>query len=217
MTALSPSIAARVLGLIVIVAGIATAPLGSPITAAFALTAVGLLLLLTRPRPLPLLRRGLPALIGVGALSLPIALTDPQRAALLAARATLALTAALAIASTIPSGRLGPALSALGLPASIAAVLTTLLRQLTLLGSEARRLWLARRLRGARGVGASTEMMAALLVKSAARAERVELAMRLRGYDERHAPAGVVLRVADTPALACAALVATALHVVALS
>jgi cobalt/nickel transport system permease protein len=128
----------------------------------------------------------------------------PERAALIGCRALLALIAAIAIAGTIPSGRFGPALAAIGVPSSLAAVIAGVLRQLDLLLAEGRRLALARRLRGARGTAASVEMLAALLTRSAARAERVELAMRLRGYAGLAPAADVSLRRTDAPVLIAA-------------
>jgi energy-coupling factor transporter transmembrane protein EcfT len=58
-------------------------------------------------------------------------------------------------------------------------------------------------------------MLAALLARSATRAERVELALRLRGYDERERPEGVPLALRDAPTLAIAAIAALAVHLVA--
>jgi energy-coupling factor transporter transmembrane protein EcfT len=214
-SALGPSIAARVLGLLLLVTGIATAPLDRAASLLAAAATVGLLLALVRPEPRLLARRALPAAIGVAALALPIAFVAPERAALIACRALLALLAALAIASTIPSGRFGSALAALGVPAAFAAVVAGVLRQLDLLIAEGRRLAIARRLRGARGTAVSVELLAALLTRSAARAERVELAMRLRGHAEHASGTDVRLRPADAPAVVAALAASVLIHLAA--
>ncbi len=189
----------------------------SPLTRPRALGAIGMVVVAvvfaTRP-PMRIWSRGVVGLFGVVAVAMPIVWSDPERALWLALRATLALGAAIAIGSTIPSASLGPALSSLGLPRGVAAVISTLLRQIDLLIAEGRRLTLARRLRGATGLGASTELFAALLVKSSQRAERVELALRLRGYDERRPPAGVALAATDAPFVVLVLGVALASHMV---
>lgn len=212
----APSVAARLLALALMAVGLATVPLTRPAPLLLALGLVLAIVAIVRPAPRRIARRGLPALLGIGALALPLAASDPARGATVALRALLAVTAVLTIAETIPLTRVGPALSALGLPPALSNVVATLLRQLGSLLDEGRRLALARRLRGAGGVGVSTEMMAGLLARSAARAERVELAMRLRGYDEAHRLPGTALRLADTPLLTLAAAAAVALHLAAL-
>jgi energy-coupling factor transporter transmembrane protein EcfT len=210
-----PSVAARVLVSLLAVVGIATAPLGSTPSALCAVAVVLGLLAWTRPEPRLLMRRGIWPLLGIIALALPIAFAEPERAGSLAARAVLAVTAALAIGSTIPSSRLGSALAALGVPASLAAVIATVLRQVDLLVVEGRRLSLARSLRGARGASASVDTLATLLARSAARAERVELAMRLRGYAIDRSRPGVSLALRDMPLLMIAAAASVAIHFVA--
>ena len=208
----TPSVAARLVGAVLLAMGLATAPLTEPAALFAALAVVAAVLAIARPRISTLLSRGLLALFAIVALALPIALSDPMRGASIAIRATLATTAVLAITSSIPFARLGPALAALGLPRGFSAVVTTLLRQLGSLGSEARRLQLARTLRGASGRALSGELVAALLTRSAARAERAELAMRLRGYDERQKLPGTSLVASDGALLCSAALAAALVH-----
>jgi energy-coupling factor transporter transmembrane protein EcfT len=207
-----PSIAARVLASLLIVSGIATAPRAAPGSLAASAVLVVLLLLVIRPDARTLGRRAAAALLGVIAVALPIALVDPARASLLAGRALCAALAALAIASTIPAAELGPALSGLGVPRGVSTVIASMLRQAGSIATEGRRLALARSLRGATGLGASTEMFAALLARSSLRAERVELALRLRGHDESARPAGARLGLGDVPAVAAAAVAALGVH-----
>jgi energy-coupling factor transporter transmembrane protein EcfT len=204
-----------VLVLLSIVVGIATAPrqVTSSLVASAAL-ALGLVAL-ARPAPAAFARRAALGALAIAAICLPIAWTDLDRAVWLGGRAAAALVAALALASTIAEAELGPALSALGAPRGVSAVVASLLRQTGSIAAEGRRLALARSLRGATGIGASTEMFAALLARSAQRAERVELALRLRGYDERVRRPGVRLALGDVPAIAAAVLAAVAVHWVA--
>lgn len=210
-----PSVAARVLSLLVIAVGIATAPrqVTSSLVASAAI-ALGLIAM-ARPEPAAFARKAAMGALAISAIAFPIAWSDLERALWLGGRAAAALLAALALASTIPPAELGPALSALGAPRGVSAVVASLLRQTGSIAAEGRRLALARSLRGATGIGASTEMLAALLARSASRAERVELALRLRGYDERVRRAGVRLALGDAPAIVAALSAAIAVHWVA--
>jgi energy-coupling factor transporter transmembrane protein EcfT len=206
------SSAARVLCSVIIVVGVALVPAELRGALAAALV-VALALLVTRPRVRWLLLRFLPALLAIAALVLPLVLAGRAAdASFVAIRASLATVAALAFASTIATGELGAALLALGVPLAVSATVETMLRQLSTLQSEGRRIAFALRLRGARGVTLTTHVCAALLVRSATRAERIELAMRLRGYDMRRAAHAARLRSTDAPALTLAAAAATALH-----
>ena len=74
------------------------------------------------------------------------------------------------------------ALRSLGAPRLLAATIHTMLWQAEHVGDEGRRLLLARRLRGCRE-RFGPDLLAQLLVRTTARAERVDLAMRLRGAD----------------------------------
>lgn len=204
--------AARVLCSIIVVGAVALTPAHRAAAAAAAVL-VALTLLVTMPDARQLLRRALPALLAIGALVLPLLLSGRLHdAGAIAARASLATVAALAFASTIAPGELGAALLALGVPALLGATIEAMLRQLSTLESEGRRIAFALRLRGARGSTLTTHVCAALLVRSAARAERVDLAMRLRGYDVRHAARSSRLRAGDLPALGLVAAAATALQ-----
>lgn len=200
---LTPS--ARVACLLVIVAGIGTAPLDSGRSRA-ALAAVLLgIALVTRPRLGWLARRLGPALVALGALLVPLFIADAERGLSMALRAGSAAFAGSCIASTLSLTELGPGLAGVGVPRALASVVHTLLWQLEHVGSEGRRLILARRLRGARRFG--PEVLSQLLLRTAARAERVDLAMRLRGADgapvgPRFGTAGVVSSLAALAAVA---------------
>lgn len=204
--------AARVLCSILVVGGVALTPAHASAAAAAGVL-VALTLLVTRPTAKALLLRGLPALLAIAALVVPLLLAGRfHDASAIALRAGLSTLAALAFASTIAAGELGAALRALGVPLALSATIETMLRQLSTLESEGRRIAFALRLRGARGSTLTTHVCAALLVRSAARAERVGLAMRLRGYDVRHAAQRARLRSRDLPALTAATLAITALQ-----
>ncbi len=204
--------AARVLCSLFVVCGIALIPARASAAAAACVLVAGTLLVL-RPSVKPLVLRGLPALLAIAALITPLLLAGRvHEASAIAARASLATLAALAFASTIAAGELGAALGALGVPAALSATVETMLRQLSTLESEGRRIAFALRLRGAKGHALTTHVCAALLVRSAGRAERVALAMRLRGYDVRHAAQRARLRAPDLPFLAAAAAAVTALQ-----
>jgi energy-coupling factor transporter transmembrane protein EcfT len=204
--------AARVLCSIIVVGAVALTPAHATAAAAAAVL-VALTLLVTRPDARQLVLRAVPALLAIGALVLPLLLSGrPHEAGAIALRACLATVAALAFASTIAPGQLGAALLSLGVPPVLGATIETMLRQLSTLESEGRRIAFALRLRGARGSTLTTHVCAALLVRSAARAERVDLAMRLRGYDVRYSARSSRLRASDLPALVLLAAAAAALQ-----
>jgi cobalt/nickel transport system permease protein len=112
----------------------------------------------------------------------------------------------------LSSGQLGGALAALRVPYAIAGVIETMLRQVAHVTSEGRRIRLALELRGAHGSGLTLTLLGALLVRSVQRAERVDLAMRLRGYDPGRAAELARLRASDAPALALAIAAALTVH-----
>ncbi|HEV8246916.1 MAG TPA: CbiQ family ECF transporter T component [Polyangiaceae bacterium] len=178
------SAAARVLLLVGLTSAVAT--LRSPNLRQL-LAALVLLLPLTvlgRVSPARLLRR---ALLGLGVVLmfvLPLLIADHAlRAALLGARSMLALLIALSLAETLALAEVAPALAALGVPEKLASVVATALSQLGLLRDSGERIVLARKLRGARGANMGPDVVAALLARSAERAERMALAADLRGRD----------------------------------
>lgn len=177
---MTPGPAARLAGLIVLAAGIATATLASTTSRALLVAILAGVLLVTRPSPRWLALRLAPVLLGLGALLVPLLVGGGgARAPEILARALGAALVAISIASTIPLAELGSALATLGVPRSLASTVHTLLWQLEHVGGLGRRLILARQLRGARRFG--PEVLAQLLVRTTGRAERVDLAMRLRG------------------------------------
>lgn len=206
--------AARLLAGVLLVAAIATTPVGS--LRALLLSSAVLLsaLVAAQPHPRLLARRALPAVVVIAALVLPLLIAgDPARALALGARATLAVGVALAVAASLQLDELPGALSALRVPAALAAVVETMLRQLGSVRDEGRRIVLARQLRGARGFGVGPEVLSALLVRTSARAERADLAMRLRGFNPAAARAEAGLRARDLPLLCLALALVVLLHV----
>jgi energy-coupling factor transporter transmembrane protein EcfT len=202
---------ARIACLVVVVAGIATAPLERASSRVLLGVWLAVVLLVTRPAPRWLLTRGGPALLGVAALLVPFALTAaPERVALLAARALGAASAALSIGSTVALHEVGPALGRLGFPRALAGTVRALLWQVGHVGMEGRRLLLARALRGERGFG--PEVLAQLLVRTTARAERVDLAMRLRGADLSTSAERARFGAVGLAALLISAAASVALH-----
>lgn len=114
-----------------------------------------------------------------------------ERALMIALKVNAAALLLLALISTLEPVRLGKALTQLGLPASLAHMLLLTLRYVAVLRSEAHRLQDAMR---ARGFMAGSNMhtwkslgnlTGQILVRSVERAERVEEAMRLRGFTGR--------------------------------
>lgn len=98
----------------------------------------------------------------------------------------------LALLAPVPPLRLAAGLRGLGLPATMADLALLTLRYVEELRGEIARVRLARRLRGGRdgwrSVGEHGLMLAALLIRSHRRSERIWAAMRLRGYDAIAAP-----------------------------
>lgn len=208
--------AARLLAGAVLVAAIATAPIGS--LPALSISALVLLatLLAAQPRLRPFMHRALPAALVIAALVVPLVIAGRSAQALaMGARATLAVGVALGVAASLALDELPGALSALGVPAALAAVVETMLRQLGSVQDEGRRIVLARRLRGARGFGVGPEVLSALLVRTSARAERAELAMRLRGYNPALAREQARLGRRDLPLLGLTIVLAVLLHIAA--
>jgi energy-coupling factor transporter transmembrane protein EcfT len=208
----SPSAAGRLLATLVVVGGVATAPLPERRTALVLAAVVAAAALgWARPRLAWLWRRALAASLAVTALTIPFVLAGrPDRAAEVGVRAGLALTITLASASRLELRELPVALVSLRVPRELASTLHALLWQLEHVADEGRRLLLARRLRGATGV-IGPEVLSALFARTTLRAERVELAVALRGSDplgERRA-----LSRLDLGITAVACVLAWALHV----
>lgn len=137
-----------------------------------------------------------------------------EAAARLAFRALSAALTVLIFTAGMSPAELTRTLASLRVPASLVDVVDGLLLELDGLLGVARRIVLAQRLRGAKGLRIFTRLVPELLVQSAERAERVDLARRLRGYGVRRQPLSL------TPAdLACFILVlsfAGAVHYLAL-
>ena len=205
--------AARLLAGVVLVAASATAPLAAPaltMSAAIALVA----LFLARPSFAMFTRTLGAGVLGLTALLLPLLFAGQAAAAVrLGARGCLTLTVALAFASTFSVIELAGALSALGMPRPLCAVISSMLRQLGAVRTQGRSLLLARRLRGAAGSGLGADVLGSLLARTAERAERAELAARLRGHELVSARRRSGLRVSDAPLLMCVAALALGLHV----
>jgi energy-coupling factor transporter transmembrane protein EcfT len=203
----------RLLAAVVLVAGIATSPVAKSRAAlAMALTTVALTLLWARPRPRWLLRRAAAALLAVATLVVPFLLADSAgRAREVALRASLALLLTLAVASTLRLAELPNALVSLRLPRELASTVHALLWQLEHVADEGRRLVLARRLRGARSAYGA-EVLSEMLTRTAARAERVELAVALRGGSSLGPRKK--LGTLDLVAVAACLALAMAIHVV---
>jgi energy-coupling factor transporter transmembrane protein EcfT len=128
------------------------------------------------------LRLGM-ALGMIGMLILPfIVIGDVESSARLGLRALGAATVALAFTSDLAGTDLARALGALRAPTAIVEVIEGLALQLDSLKATASRLVLARKLRGARGLASTVSILPELLVQSAERAERMDLARRVRGY-----------------------------------
>ena len=206
--------AARVLGCAVLVTAISTAPLRSRDALVACACATVAVLCVTRAAPLALLKRSVLAVPLLATLVLPMWLVGQAGHAFeLGLRALLALITALSFAATLSIVELPAALSNLGLPRALVLVLGTMLRQAGAVQAQGQRILLARKLRGAKGGAVSAEVLASLLASTSERAERVELAMRLRGADLATPKAGRGLGPPDLPLLLASACAAVAIHV----
>lgn len=179
---LSP--AARVLSALILSVGLALLPhVGGAVGVAIA----GLVIactLLCRPNLKRLSVRLSLALGVIVGLVAPFLLSgDIDNATRLGLRALGAATIALLFTSDLSSSALAGALRTLWAPVAFVEVLEGLALQLDSLRNLAGRIVLARRLRGASGLRDSVTILPELLVRSAERAERLDLARRLRGYD----------------------------------
>jgi energy-coupling factor transporter transmembrane protein EcfT len=155
------------------------------------------------------------ALSMIAMLIAPFILTgDVDRILLLSLRGVGAATVALAFTSDLSGMDIARALSVLRAPKPIVEVLEGLALQLDSLNNTAARLLLARKLRGARRFSGMNNILPELLVQSAERAERIDLARRLRGY-QPSPPARTFARQDFWPLLiagASAALLHTLAH-----
>jgi energy-coupling factor transporter transmembrane protein EcfT len=205
--------AARVLAAVLLIGAVATAEPSTPTLAAAAATGL-VALALARPSSRWVLRMSGLACLAIAGVLVPVFATgDVELATRLTARALAVLAIALAFGWTQRPHELGGALRGLGVPASFATVLSTMLRQATSLGSDGRRLVLARQLRGVRGARLGPEILARLFLRSHVKAERAALAAELRGA-RAGCPRPLPLRLSDGVPVGCAAIVATAIHVV---
>ncbi len=204
--------AARVLAAVILIVGIATVPPRLYGLGASGLSAIGLALW-ARPSPGFFFKRLAIALAAIAALTVPLWLTgDAVRALALSVRASAAASVAIVLASGLSKSDLPGALRSLGLSASLAALVGTTFEQLASLEPIARRIVLARQIRGAKGWVSYRTVIPEMLVRSVARAERVGLARELRGYDPALIPKGVGLTRQDTPLVLAAILGALAVH-----
>jgi energy-coupling factor transporter transmembrane protein EcfT len=213
-SALEPTPGARVLSALVVTAAIATLP---SVTGWVALGVLACALgaaCVAKPNIKRLSVRLGAALGMVLALLLPFLLVgDFERVTKLGLRALGAATVALAFTSRLSGTELAHALGALRAPVALVEVIEGLASQLDTLKSTAKRILLARRLRGAHGIAGSISVLPELLVRSAERAERQGLARRLRGFD--HAQLKSKFQRQDVVPLLIAAISAALLHALA--
>lgn len=209
-----PSPGARVLCALVVTAAIATLP---SMTGSVALGVLGCAVgaaCFAKPNFKRLSLRLGAALGMVCALLLPFLFVgDIERATKLGLRALGAATVALSFTSNLSGTELAHALGALRAPVALVEVIEGLASQLDSLRSTAKRILLARRLRGAQGLAGTISVLPELLVRSAERAERLGLARRLRGFD--HAQLKSKFQRHDLGPLVLAFGSATLLHALA--
>jgi energy-coupling factor transporter transmembrane protein EcfT len=154
----------------------------------------------------------LPATLVIVGLIVPLLVSgNPDRAVAIGVRAVSATVAALTVADTLALDELPRALRTLRAPAGLVQTIHTMLTQLQVASRTAKRLALARTLRGAGRTAGTITLVPELLVRSAERAERVELARQLRGYDLEAIAAGS-LRGRDAGLLSMASALAIAAH-----
>ena len=108
----------------------------------------------------------------------------------LLAKATLGVVAAIALAATTESRALLAGLERLRMPATLVAILSFMVRYVSVVGGDLQRMRVARESRGYSGgrlghLKAVAASAGSLFVRSYERGERVHLAMRARGYTGR--------------------------------
>jgi energy-coupling factor transporter transmembrane protein EcfT len=130
----------------------------------------------------PALRR-LAAGVTLAALALvPMALSlGPGAAAPRLLRAVFCLTIALSMGATLSRSELVRALESLRVPRTLTQTVRVLLHTLASLERVGKGLVLARKLRGGSSFGSLLSVIPGLFLASATRAEKVDLAMSLRG------------------------------------
>ena len=137
--------------------------------------------------------------INFGAWSIGWAPDGPERALLLLARAWVSVAWTLVIVSTTPLPSILAALERFRVPRGLLAATSLVYRYLWVLTQETRRLLLARRLRGSGAPWRSgAAILSTLFSRSLARAERIEIALRLRGTDGFPVGATLSWRGGDT-------------------
>jgi energy-coupling factor transporter transmembrane protein EcfT len=140
-------------------------------------------MLILRPNLAQVARRFALCVPMIAALAVPFLLGGQFEAA---ARFTFRALSAALVVLTFTAGMspadLARALASLRVPQSLVEVVDGLLLEFDSLAPVARRIVLAQRLRGARGLSIFVRLVPELLVQSAERAARVDLARRLRGY-----------------------------------
>lgn len=187
------SVAARLVSAAIAVTGLASVPLDTWEALVGVALVVPLALWFHRPPLGRMARRSALALPMIAGLLVPLALGgDVLRAGALGARALCSLVTVLAFTISIHPVELPAALTALHFPQPLVLILSSMTRQLSAIGSQAQRISLSRKLRGATGAGISAEALAGLLASTARRADRVELAMRLRGSGSHRAEKDLV-------------------------
>ena len=140
-----------------------------------------------------------------------------------AIKATLGVVTAVVLAATTPARDLLVGLERLRLPGPLVAIMSFMVRYISVVAGDAARMRVARESRGYSGgrvghLGAVAAGAGTLFVRSYERGERVHLAMLARGYDGRmprldqllgsgvHAPGGAGVKTAHHPAWWCAVL-----------
>ena len=141
---------------------------------------------------------GEPAL-QLGPWSIGWASEGPERAALLFARAWVSVAWTLIIVSTTPLPMILAALERFRVPRGLLAATAMVYRYLWVLMQETGRVLLARRLRGGGAPWRSgAAILSTLFSRSFARAERIEMALRLRGVEGFPIGAALDWRSGDT-------------------
>jgi len=151
-------------------------------------------------------------------LGLTVTAEGLAHAAALAVKVNVCLVVTLALVGTLEPTRLGRALAGLGVPARLVHLLLFLIRYLDLARVDVARLVEAMRARGfrprpsRRTWRALAQAAGAALVRAIERAERIEEAMRCRGFTGRlPRPRAAPLTARDVVATGGLALAATAL------
>lgn len=184
VTAQTPAALAGCLGLALMLAACARLPAGPTCRRLLALEGILLAALALLPFTLPGRPVGEVAGLAVSAEGL-------ERAAAILVKANAVTLGTLALLGTLETVALGRALARLGAPERFVALLLFTLRYVPVIGEEYRRLRTAMRARGfdrARGRHAWASygcLFGMLMVRAVERAERIDAAMRCRGFSGR--------------------------------